>query len=287
MKSTWVLAWMPSVAWVDPSHVVHSGRALDVAGTPIEGSRAVTIELVNDADMVRWTEPHTVPFEDGFYAVTLGTNTALSPALLAEDLDVVVRIGTTALSRQPLTAVPHALAVDGLVRVSAAPTSCGGNAGMLRMVSGNREYCDGTDWRELAVRSIGIDAVGGTVTTGAGVRVHTFTSSGSFTVGPNGGTVEVEVLGGGGGGGTGSSDWGTGGGGGGYVKASVDVVASQTYTVTVGGAGAAQTSCNNALTGGNGGPPRSPASSRPTGDKAAGRTSNPRREARTPRRAGS
>ncbi|OGH41751.1 MAG: hypothetical protein A3H79_01230 [Candidatus Levybacteria bacterium RIFCSPLOWO2_02_FULL_36_8b] len=81
-------------------------------------------------------------------------------------------------------------------------------------------------------------AIGGTVTSVGGYTIHTFTSSGTFTVnGPGSKNAEVLVVGGGGGGGT---DGGRGGGGGagGYQYNASFAVTAQAYTVTVGAGGA-------------------------------------------------
>jgi hypothetical protein len=238
-----------------PDTVVHAGRLLGADGAPLDGQQTVVFELVDSTNAVRWTESHTVTFEGGYYAVQLGSSTAIPRGALAEDLDVVVRIGSTTLGRQPLQAVPHALSVDGLVRVSAQPVTCTGNAGTLRWVTDHLEVCDGTSWAPIAAGSgsSSFTAAGGTITTAGGYVVHTFDSNGTFTVGAYNGTVEVELMGGGGGGGTGNGDWGAGGGGGGYVKAQVGVVANQAYNINVGGKGFGQTACNNSSTGTAGG----------------------------------
>jgi|GEM_PF-2387997 len=83
-----------------------------------------------------------------------------------------------------------------------------------------------------------VAATGGTVTThrdGANVvSVHTFTSSGTFTV-TAGGDVQYLVVGGGGGGG---GSTGGGGGAGGFLTGTTTVTGSGEYTVTVGAGGA-------------------------------------------------
>jgi hypothetical protein len=63
--------------------------------------------------------------------------------------------------------------------------------------------------------SVPFSATGGTITTAAGKTIHTFTSSGTFIVGPAfpGSTVDYLVIGGGGGG---ARSTGGGGGAGGY-----------------------------------------------------------------------
>lgn len=97
------------------------------------------------------------------------------------------------------------------------------------------------------------DAVGGNVTEVSGYRIHTFTSSGTFT--PNGAmNVEVLVVAGGGGGGSSQSGYGGGGGGGagGLIYSSAYAVTTgQAITVTVGSSGAGGTS-GASVAGGNG-----------------------------------
>ena len=83
-------------------------------------------------------------------------------------------------------------------------------------------------------------ATGGTITDLNGYRIHTFTTSGTFTV-TSGDNVEVLVVAGGGGGGTSqTSNGGAGGGGaGGLIYSTAYSVTSQAYTVTIGNGGAA------------------------------------------------
>jgi len=107
-----------------------------------------------------------------------------------------------------------------------------------------------------------IGASGGTETTSGDYKIHTFTSSGTFTVSSvgnsvgGGALVSYQVIAGGGGGGTNSPASSTGGGGGGAGgyregKASGDpytasplnapaglTVSAQAYPITVGGGGA-------------------------------------------------
>jgi hypothetical protein len=80
-----------------------------------------------------------------------------------------------------------------------------------------------------------ITATGGTITNVGGYTIHTFTSSGTFTVTSGSGNVEVLVVAGGGGGG---SDMGGGGGGGGVIYNSAYAVTPGAITATVGNGGA-------------------------------------------------
>jgi len=84
-------------------------------------------------------------------------------------------------------------------------------------------------------------ATGGTITEVGGYRIHTFTTSGTFTP-DGGGNVEVLVVGGGGGGGGGTYESGGGGAGGLIYNASFGVTTSPiSVTVGAGGAGGVNT----------------------------------------------
>jgi hypothetical protein len=76
-------------------------------------------------------------------------------------------------------------------------------------------------------------ATGGTITTITGYKVHTFTSSGTFTA-TKSGTVEILIVAGGG---NGANTGGGGGGGGGVLHNTSKLLAAGTYTVTVGAGG--------------------------------------------------
>jgi len=83
---------------------------------------------------------------------------------------------------------------------------------------------------------------------------QTLSGAGSFTA-LSTGTITLEMLGGGGGGGTGNQAWASGGGGGGYLLVRYNTVAGQSYSYSVGSAGAGQTTCDNSswVTPGKGG----------------------------------
>lgn len=145
-----LLALTLSLAQAAPETLTHSGRLLTADGAPVDGTEQVRFRLVNAADVERWAEDHTVTFEAGYFASVLGTTTALSPALLAEDLTVVIEVDGTELGRQPLSSVPYALSVEGAVRVTAAPALCdAGAVGTLRYTSG-LEVCTATGWAAIS-----------------------------------------------------------------------------------------------------------------------------------------
>jgi hypothetical protein len=91
-----------------------------------------------------------------------------------------------------------------------------------------------------------ISATGGTITYSGGYTIHTFTSSGTFTVSSGSDDVEVLVVGGGGSGGNYSTTNANGGGGGGGVIHNTAYAVTPTgYTVTVGNGGAAIPNATN------------------------------------------
>jgi len=121
--------------------------------------------------------------------------------------------------------------------------------GMLRYNSTldvTEEYRNG-QWRALSNVMV---ITGGTITTSGAYTIHTFTSSGTFTV--DGGSltgVDYLVVAGGGGGGSRRAG---GGGGGGMVNATNQSISAGTYTITIGAGGAgATTDTNNGVVGGN------------------------------------
>ena len=107
---------------------------------------------------------------------------------------------------------------------------------------------NGSNWS--AVYDPPFTATGGTISTSGTYKIHTFTSSGTFTVTQGTATIEYLVIGGGGGGGTVSTVPGGGGGAGGYRSAVVGEssggganaentvdLSTGSYTITVGAGG--------------------------------------------------
>ena len=130
------------------------------------------------------------------------------------------------------------------------------------------EVYSGTEWK--AAGGLPFDATGGTITTVDGYKIHTFTTSGTFTPTlTRDGKVEVLVVGGGGAGAT-QSPQGGGAGGGGGVQTGFLTIAKNTapFTVTVGsGSSGTGTSSTFHTFTANGG---SPGSGRYAGASGAG-----------------
>ena len=99
----------------------------------------------------------------------------------------------------------------------------------------------------------GIIATGGTITNLPGYRVHTYTSTSSFTISScsSPGNVEVLIVAGGGGGGKGGGFCGGGGGGGVVYQPAFAISPGTIYSVQVGGGGLGATSDANGANGGN------------------------------------
>jgi hypothetical protein len=113
---------------------------------------------------------------------------------------------------------------------TAQQPSTGLVTGMVRFneTVGKMEFYNGTAWLSIG----GISATGGTITNADGYKIHTFTSSGTFTM-FTGSLVEYLIVAGGGGGGGVHA----GGGGAGGVLSGTISKSPGSYTVTVGSGG--------------------------------------------------
>ena len=98
---------------------------------------------------------------------------------------------------------------------------------------------DAVGWKNVASF---VTATGGSKSTAAGKTIHTFTSSGAFTLTDGAPTCDILIVGGGGAGG---QDVAGGGGAGGMVEGTITLPGPGTYPVTVGDGG------SNASTGGD------------------------------------
>ena len=96
-------------------------------------------------------------------------------------------------------------------------------------------------------------ATGGTITYDGLYTIHTFTTSGTFTVTGSGNLDYLVIAGGGGGGGAGvaGGDGLGGGGAGAFRNGTGYAVSTQAYTITIGGAGAGGTAAAQGSSGGN------------------------------------
>jgi hypothetical protein len=136
----------------------------------------------------------------------------------------------------------------------AVPSSVFNNVSGGNIVSIKVTNSDGVSSNTLTKTVVGIPS-GGTKTTDGNASIHTFTSSGTFTV-PSGTTlsnVDFLIIGGGGGGGFGyygggggagglRTSYGSTSGGGASSESAIATLTAGNYTVTVGAGGAGGTS---------------------------------------------
>jgi len=116
-----LLATVSSIAAAAPLTFSHQGRLFDAAGDPLTGAHTIAFAL-HDAPSggaTLWSEPHTVQFDNGYYAVVLGSSSPLDPADFASD-DVYLGLavdGAPPLARTQLHSVPWALRADTATNV--------------------------------------------------------------------------------------------------------------------------------------------------------------------------
>lgn len=176
------------------------------------------------------------------YTLTLPVNDGNADDLLKTDGSGVLSWGSSSDEITKSTSEP------------AATTNPSGGVGTvwLRTTTGEMYCCtdattnsnvwtnigDGTGTIPYTVPS------GGTITTDGNYKVHTFTSSGTFTTnsGPFSGNFEYLVIAGAGGGGSGTAG---GGGAGGYLTSSSVTLSDATYPVVIGAGGAGGASADN------------------------------------------
>jgi hypothetical protein len=167
-----------------------------VEGTPNPGHTWASMECDSD----------TLCVDAANKRLGVGTNIPTTTLDVGGTAAIKIPVGTTAQRPTP---------ADGMMR--------------LNTTTGKLEYYN-SGWNSVG----GIVATGGTVTEVGGYRIHTFTSSGTFTI-TSGGSVEYLVVAGGGGGGQGYQ---AGGGGAGGFRTGSLAVPAGSITVTVGAGGA-------------------------------------------------
>jgi hypothetical protein len=152
-------------------------------------------------------------------------------ALTAEEVKTLYDMGRSGsvTNPQPLH-IAAPVQVEKTLRIPIDNTDTGAyTVGMIRYNQdlGKIQVHNGSAWLTVG----GVSATGGTVTNAGGYTIHTFTSSGTFTV-VSGGDVEYLVVAGGGAGG---SDRGGGGGAGGMLTGTLTPILPGSYTIARGG----------------------------------------------------
>lgn len=184
--------------------------AFPIVTNSVTGTAGSNLSIVSQAGRsINITSGDSIAF-NSVNPVTFNGNVSIDGKLTASGTGALkIPVGTTA--QRPSTPV----------------------AGDIRYNSTNdqAEVYSGSEWK--AVGGSPFDASGGTVTTIDGYKIHTFTSSGTFTPALNReGKIEYLVVGAGGSGAY-NSIQGGGGGGGGDVKTGFITIAKNTSPITV------------------------------------------------------
>jgi hypothetical protein len=96
-----------------PAPLSHQGRLLDASGQPVSAAQ-IFIYKIYDAPTggnVLWTETLTVPIDQGYFSVQLGTSTAITNAILTGGprfLGIQVGTDPEMTPREALASVPYA-----------------------------------------------------------------------------------------------------------------------------------------------------------------------------------
>lgn len=127
LTATLALAARPAAAQGVPTTVNFTGRLTDTAGTPIDGTRSLTLILFDQptggAEVWREAHPGTT-FTRGLVYLTLGATTPLDGAVFDGDdryLEIVVD-GTAMAPRLPVGSVPYAVRADSAATADTAAT---------------------------------------------------------------------------------------------------------------------------------------------------------------------
>jgi hypothetical protein len=174
------------------------------------------------------------------FTATNGNSITFTVALLLNDEVTVISLKTfTVADHYNKTEADTLLAAKAkLTKSATAPSSPAAGDMWFDSTSGINamKVYNGTAWKFMSDPPF--SATGGTITTSGGYKIHTFTSSGTFTA-STAGTVEYLIVAGGGGG----AEYG-GGGAGGFLTATGMTIGSGAHAVTVGAGGANATAGN-------------------------------------------
>jgi hypothetical protein len=185
-----------------------------------------------------WYAPHAMSIDSVTGDISPGVATTLNftGTGLSSTVDIRYYDGATLLATSSSIAVSSGAFSDTVPSAVYGPSATD-DVITIKVVSNGSELFAGTK----IVGDTYIDATGGTVTTDGDYKIHTFTSSDTFTISTLGSdstynVVEYLIVAGGGGGGS-TQGGGGGGGAGGYRTATGMSVSAQAYTVTVGAGG--------------------------------------------------
>lgn len=235
----------------DPSYKLHV-----IGDTRIQGNLTVNGTTTMIDTEVQVTDMIDV-VNDGTGPALRVTQTGVEPiADFCDDSsgNVVVRIadgGNVGIGTSNPLAKLHVQDTGAMILPSGTTEQQPSNpvAGMIRYNTtiNKLQFYNSVNWVSIGA----VNAAGGTIADIGGYRIHTFTSSGTFTV-YSGGNIEYLIVGGGGAGGGGRH---CGGGGGGAVYIGNINITSNFYSIVIGaggtGAGLAYNTANPVANNGN------------------------------------
>jgi hypothetical protein len=166
MARLWWMLAIPAVASAAPMQMTWQARVLGADGNPVNGTLPVTVTLWADAARTPpalWTDTFSsVPVQDGFFALTLGSGVPLDGGDLPDGgawIDVAVGanpvIGPTPLRAAPYANRARSVSLDGTGTCNAD------NAGVFRLVGASHDVqmCDGFGtWRVLGMVDVGTES---------------------------------------------------------------------------------------------------------------------------------
>lgn len=132
---------LAALAHAAPLTLHHTGRLLDTTGTPLVSMHDVEVSVYDDSASATalWTDTFSVDFDQGYYAVVLGSATPLDSAIFDGSTRWIgLSIDGTGLpDRHEVTSVPYALV---------AATVEGPTLGDLSCPADRVALFDGSDW---------------------------------------------------------------------------------------------------------------------------------------------
>ncbi len=101
-----------------PALMTQTGRLFDASEQPVTGDRAMAFTLydVPSGGTARWTETHTVTFDDGYFVIQLGQTTSL-PLMDGTPRYLGIRVADDPemTPREELVSVPYALVAGDVI----------------------------------------------------------------------------------------------------------------------------------------------------------------------------
>ncbi len=155
-----------------PTALSHQGRLFDPAGLPLDGTISVEFGIYDAAatGTQLWTETQDVDFDNGYFAVTLGSTTPVTDALFdggATYLELTVAGGTPLPFRVPMLSVPYALNAETATNLDGGVV----NATDIQINGTTVIDSSGVDWSSLS--NVPSDIADGDADTLAGLGCST------------------------------------------------------------------------------------------------------------------